>query len=59
MKRSEMLKEIKAIIRACAHELNDWSYGKISYGTMSERLAEVILEHIEDQGMISCEWEKE
>jgi hypothetical protein len=50
MKRSEMLNEIKATIRACSY-LYEWYNGHISYGRMAERIAENILKHIEEKGM--------
>jgi hypothetical protein len=52
MKRSEMLKQIKAIIRANNHTVHEFNLGDISFGIMAERLAKAILEHVEDIGMV-------
>jgi hypothetical protein len=52
MKRSEMLKEIKAMIRANSGWLEMWKEGEISYGKMAEELSKRILDHVEDKGMV-------
>lgn len=52
MKRSDMVKEIKAIIRANIDLLEKQAEGEISYGKMAGLLAEAILIHIEEKGML-------
>jgi hypothetical protein len=55
MQRKEMLKEIKAMIRANSEWLEMWKNGEISYGKMSQELSKQILNHIEDLGMMPPE----
>ena len=52
MKRSDMVKEIKAMIRANSGWLEMWKEGEISYGKMAEELSKSILTHVEDCGMV-------
>ena len=52
MKRSDMIKEIKALIRANSDLLEKQAQGEISYGKMAGLLAESILSHVEDKGMV-------
>jgi len=68
MKRSDMLKEIKGIIRANSDIVFRYQEGEISYGVMAEHLAKEVLKHIEEKGMLPpcidyiCninDWEKE
>jgi hypothetical protein len=51
MKRSDMVKEIKAVIRANSDLLEKQAEGEISYGKMAGLLAESILSHVEDKGL--------
>jgi len=55
MKRKQMLKEIKAIIRCNEDLLQRWAYGDISYGKMASKLSESFLKHVEDLGMLPPE----
>ena len=51
MKRSDMVKEIKAVIRANNYLLEKQAQGEISYGRMAGLLAESILAHVEEKGI--------
>jgi hypothetical protein len=42
-----MCKEIKGIIRMCADEIQEYSEGERSFGSMAEILAEQIAIHID------------
>ena len=55
MKRSDMIKEIKALIRANSDLLEKQAQGEISYGKMASLLAESILSHIEERGWFYTE----
>lgn len=59
MKRSQMVKEIKAVIRAQQNTLFDFQEGHISYGVMAEKLAESILKHIEEKQMLPPSFNEE
>lgn len=52
MKRSEMLKHIKAVFRAHGQECYAFQDAELSLGRFAEIMAEYILTHIEDKGMM-------
>jgi len=51
MKRSEMIKHIKACFRA-TDNMVEYQNGEISLGRCAENLAKLILNHIESKGML-------
>ncbi len=55
MNRSEMLAQLKAIIRNNEQTILNFSYGEISFSKMAELLSEEILNHIESLENITKE----